>query len=212
MSSLSNTDDHWVSMAMADDTLVAQELLRFRHHRPSFLYPWGSRQLRTHRISVPTGRPSRSSPTTPLTWTAATSLDGYEGSTRTTPPPPPSASPSKVTDQSETKTTRKRVTIHFSTDIRLMAQEISKTEQAVLDPPHPVESYYDPSNLARSAHKDKTPENESLVCAAIAATGANADAPASAASNQEEVRGQDPLFLLPDLNLPPEGCTTDFLE
>nr|KYP42825.1 hypothetical protein KK1_035763 [Cajanus cajan] len=88
--------DNWVTKAMADDTIVAEELLRFRYQRPSVLRRWGGHQRRTQRILVGVGRPSRASPTTPLTWTSATSVDGYEGSTRATAPPPLNASQSKV--------------------------------------------------------------------------------------------------------------------
>ncbi|XP_020239129.1 uncharacterized protein LOC109818135 [Cajanus cajan] len=267
---MSMSRDNWVTKAMADDTIVAEELLRFRYQRPSVLRRWGGHQRRTQRILVGVGRPSRASPTTPLTWTSATSVDGYEGSTRATAPPPLNASQSKAADQSEivvAKKTKKRHLTELQRDekmkqiernnlkdelaamnlsfererdssksikklkIRLMARETSNSEQAVLDPPQPVEAHCDPSNLASAQTvQDRIPENESLICAASTSTsadaaegasasasadagaGSSADAGASASapSSQEEIKGQKP-FLLPDLNLLPDEYNTDFL-
>ncbi|XP_068477407.1 uncharacterized protein [Phaseolus vulgaris] len=80
---MSKLHDQWVSMAIADDTLVAHQLLLLRNHQHSSVNPWACRQRRTTRFPVSA---ARASPTTPLTWTAATSLDGFEGSTRHTAP------------------------------------------------------------------------------------------------------------------------------
>ncbi|KAK7294040.1 hypothetical protein RJT34_16923 [Clitoria ternatea] len=79
-------DDNWVDKAMADDTIVADFLLRLREPS-SFNLHWTVRQRRTRRrrITEPS-RASRASPTTPLSWTAATSIDGYEGSIRSSRP------------------------------------------------------------------------------------------------------------------------------
>jgi len=71
---MSNVNDRWVTMAMADDTLVADQLLLLRHHhRPSVIRRWVRRQRRTPRLPVA----------------------GYEGNTRKTALTHPSAS--KVT-------------------------------------------------------------------------------------------------------------------
>ncbi|TKY64605.1 hypothetical protein E2542_SST14503 [Spatholobus suberectus] len=240
---MSKFDDQWVAKAMADDTLVADQLLRFRRHRPSLLRHWAGRQSRTPRLPVSTAQPARSSPTTPLTWTAATSLDGYEGPTRTTAPPPHSSG-SKAVDQSETpaaKRSKKKRTIaelHREEKLKLNERKNLKDELAAMNitfeqkkawneslkrikqldlmsrgtletgqvvlgpPPQSVEAHCDPSNLASAQNvQDKILDNESLVCAASA----------SAPSNQQEIGSQEPSFVLPDLNLPPEEYLADFL-
>jgi len=86
---MSKLHDHWVSMAIADDTVVAHQLLLLRNHHHSSVNPWACRQRRTTRFPVSA---ALASPTTPLTWTSATSLDGFEGSTRPTAPMPSSES------------------------------------------------------------------------------------------------------------------------
>ncbi|RDY02460.1 hypothetical protein CR513_14078, partial [Mucuna pruriens] len=195
--------DHWVAMAMEDDALVADQILRIRHHQPAILPQWVVRQRRTPRLVVHRAHTARASPTTPLTWTAATSVDGYEGSTRPAAPAPSHASRSKAVDQSETaaakrsKKKRELAAMNLSFEkqsasnkslkrikLNLMSRETLKAGEAVLDPPETVEA----SNLA-SAQTFKD------VCAA---------ATASASLNQQEISVQEPLFLLPDLNLPVE--------
>ncbi|KAH1240404.1 hypothetical protein GmHk_07G018272 [Glycine max] len=98
---MSKVNDQWVTMVMADDTLVANQLLLLRrhhhHHRPSVIRRWVHRQRRTPRLPI---SGARDTPTTPLTWTTATSIDGYEGHTRKTATTHPSAA-SKAVDESE---------------------------------------------------------------------------------------------------------------
>lgn len=82
------SDDHWIKVAMADDSLVVDLLLRL--HRPPPPPPpclnlhWTVRQRRS-RSAHNKAESTRASPTTPLSWSGATSasggnLDGYEES------------------------------------------------------------------------------------------------------------------------------------
>lgn len=68
---MSKLHDQWVSMAIADDSLVAHQLLLLRCHHLSSVNPWTCRQRRTTRLPAAA---ARASPTN--------SLDGFEGSTR----------------------------------------------------------------------------------------------------------------------------------
>lgn len=85
-------DDDWVKLAMANDSIVADILLRL--HRP--LPPrylnlrWAVRHPRSRSIPKQAAKPmpTRASPTTPLSWSGATSasgggaVDAYEESSR----------------------------------------------------------------------------------------------------------------------------------
>lgn len=69
-------------MAMSDDSLVAEALLRLRHSEPKtsvdaspLKLKWSVRQRRSKK-----GDQTRASPTTPLSWSGATSLSGGGGS------------------------------------------------------------------------------------------------------------------------------------
>ncbi|KAF7843216.1 uncharacterized protein G2W53_000121 [Senna tora] len=112
-------DDDWIHHAMADDSLVVHLLLRLHQARPSSPPPqppttttsylrkspsaclnldWTVRQRRSrsaprhHGAAEKKDEPTRASPTTPLSWSCATSAscggggDGYEESSRLTKP------------------------------------------------------------------------------------------------------------------------------
>ncbi|KAK7317310.1 hypothetical protein RJT34_01423 [Clitoria ternatea] len=75
--------DRWFDMAMADDTIVVNFLLRIR--QPSFFnFQWTVHKRRTRRCRKTKPSRATASLTTPLSWTVATSVDGYEGCTRST--------------------------------------------------------------------------------------------------------------------------------
>ncbi|KAG5000889.1 hypothetical protein JHK87_021961 [Glycine soja] len=189
---MSNVNDRWVTMAMADDTLVADQLLLLRHHhRPSVIRRWVRRQRRTPRLPV----------------------TGYEGNTRKTALTHPSAS--KAVDESETAADKRRarkkrilrdlklehkISLDENEDLRdvrlldLNSRRILKTAQAILDPPKSV----DTANLGSEQILEGKP---TPVCSAASAPP----------SNQPEIGGQKPPLLLPDLNQPSEEYLTEFL-
>ena len=100
-------DQDWVEVAMADDSLVVELLLRLHQAQPSpppvksrttppcLHLDWTVRQRRSRSVSrhvdgaQKKAEQTRASPTTPLSWSGATSasgVDGYEESSRLTKP------------------------------------------------------------------------------------------------------------------------------
>ncbi|XP_061340096.1 uncharacterized protein LOC133286667 [Gastrolobium bilobum] len=130
--------DHWVKMAMVDDSLVANLLLRLHQPNkptasPSLNVHWTVRQRRSRRRSLADKKTesARASPTTPLSWSAATSASadardgGFEDSSR--PTKPVDSSRSKVGDRSETatakKSRKKRTLAELQEEERLLLKE-----------------------------------------------------------------------------------------
>lgn len=85
---MSGADEEWVKAALTDDTMVVELLVRLHAAAPPPLKPaalpleWSVRQRRSKPLSV--GNPKkqqsqRASPTTPLSWSGATSLSGGSG-------------------------------------------------------------------------------------------------------------------------------------
>ncbi|KAJ7951961.1 Major facilitator superfamily domain-containing protein [Quillaja saponaria] len=88
-------DEEWVKVAMVDDSLVVQQLLRLNQAQPPPLPPmkksapafqlgWTVRQRRSKSApryvdSGKKGESTRVSPTTPLSWSGATSVSGGGG-------------------------------------------------------------------------------------------------------------------------------------
>lgn len=94
-------NDYWVGVAMADDAVVAELLIRLKQQRASTKSPvmaalpfsWGQKQPRSRsRLTASVSRcdaaavSTRCSPTTPLSWSGGASpsatADGYEDSSR----------------------------------------------------------------------------------------------------------------------------------
>ncbi|GFZ17226.1 hypothetical protein Acr_26g0004960 [Actinidia rufa] len=110
------SDEDWVRAAMEDDSVVAELLMRLRRaappkresRSPALPLEWSVRQRR----SKPTLHAAKKkekptvSPTTPLSWSGATSVSGAEESSRP-PPKRPGASRSKVTAANEATTSRR---------------------------------------------------------------------------------------------------------
>ncbi|KAL9996247.1 hypothetical protein Hdeb2414_s0724g00939931 [Helianthus debilis subsp. tardiflorus] len=78
-----NDDDNWVKSAIDDVNLVVHLLLKLRHPSPPPPKTWTIRQRRSRPPPPPpttttTNKPSatRASPTTPLSWSGATSVSG----------------------------------------------------------------------------------------------------------------------------------------
>ncbi|KAF8103393.1 hypothetical protein N665_0188s0330 [Sinapis alba] len=75
--------ENWTRVAMSDASLVAKALLQLRHSKPPPSPPvklkWSVRQRRSRK-----GDQTRASPTSPLTWSGATSFSGGGGGGATT--------------------------------------------------------------------------------------------------------------------------------
>ncbi|KZV44170.1 hypothetical protein F511_22522 [Dorcoceras hygrometricum] len=82
-------DDDWLKAAITDDTMVVDLLVRLRHHSsmpsrhlnvpPAFPLEWTVRQRRSKPVSVTSTSKKQAptaSPTTPLSWSGATSNSG----------------------------------------------------------------------------------------------------------------------------------------
>ncbi|KAL8502024.1 hypothetical protein ACS0TY_021234 [Phlomoides rotata] len=88
---MSGAEDEWVKIAMTDDTVVAELLVRLRSaapppplKRPSLPLEWSVRQRRSKPVFANTNakkqpQSQRASPTTPLSWSGATSASGGSG-------------------------------------------------------------------------------------------------------------------------------------
>ncbi|KAL0425136.1 UNVERIFIED_CONTAM: hypothetical protein Sradi_1048400 [Sesamum radiatum] len=85
---MSGADQEWVKAALMDDTMVVELLVRLHAAAPPPLKPaalpleWSVRQRRSKPVSVANPKKQqsqRASPTTPLSWSGATSLSGGSG-------------------------------------------------------------------------------------------------------------------------------------
>ncbi|MCD7464885.1 hypothetical protein HAX54_000145 [Datura stramonium] len=126
------TEEEWLNAAIMDDTVVAELLLRLSRVNPSpskskktgLPLEWTVRQRRSRPVSVNAKKQApRASPTTPLSWSGATSVScgggggsggavdgGYEESSEPPPSKTPSSTRSKVngTSDATNATTSKR--------------------------------------------------------------------------------------------------------
>lgn len=90
-------DEEWVKVATVDDTVVAELLVRLKQvehltppppppppgptSKPALSLEWSVRQRRSKAVVVQASKQApRASPTTPLSWSGATSLSGGGGS------------------------------------------------------------------------------------------------------------------------------------
>ncbi|GLU22005.1 hypothetical protein SLE2022_381080 [Rubroshorea leprosula] len=127
------SDDDWVEVAMADDLLVVQMLLRLGQacpptpgdkNAPKLQLDWSVRQRRSRHVPKKKGDKARASPTTPLSWSGGTSVsggggggaaaDGFEESSRSPSRKPVENTRSKVPVTSETtgnKRSRRKKTL-----------------------------------------------------------------------------------------------------
>lgn len=82
------SDEEWVKVATGDDAMVAELLLMFKQVKPTAVISkkalsveWKVRQRRSKAVTVQSKKqaPPRASPTTPLSWSGATSVSGGGG-------------------------------------------------------------------------------------------------------------------------------------
>ncbi|XP_057460231.1 uncharacterized protein LOC130750657 isoform X2 [Actinidia eriantha] len=117
------SDEDWVRAAMEDESAVVELLMSLRRRgapkresrSPAMPLDWSVRQRRSkptlHAAKKKEKPTPTASPTTPLSWSGATSVsgggaDGFEESSRP-PPKLPEASRSKVTTANEATTSRR---------------------------------------------------------------------------------------------------------
>ncbi|XP_019167466.1 PREDICTED: uncharacterized protein LOC109163169 [Ipomoea nil] len=150
------TEDEWVKAAMLDDSMVVELLLGLNHPsarpNPAAAFPldWSVRQRRSKPVTVrPKKAATRDSPTTPLSWSGATSVScggavdgGPEESSYPNPPPPSSKASgkarSKLNETKEKSTTkrsrRKKTLAELKEDEAMLLRErrLLKKELAML--------------------------------------------------------------------------------
>ncbi|XP_022642136.1 uncharacterized protein LOC111242565 isoform X2 [Vigna radiata var. radiata] len=183
---MSKLHDQWVSMAIADDSLVAHQLLLLRCHHLSSVNPWTCRQRRTTRLPAAA---ARASPTN--------SLDGFEGSTRPIAPMR-SSEPKTISQLRRVEQEKKEEGKNLRDELeatylkydrrRAEGERLKKTKEELLSRRY-LET--DVSNIDRT--EDHIVENE------------------SAASEDGKSGGQQPRIFLPDLNEAPVEDFTEFV-
>ncbi|XP_031282325.1 uncharacterized protein LOC116140889 [Pistacia vera] len=113
------TEEEWVNVAMSDDSLVVEMLLRLhqaeppptaRKSAPPLQLEWSVRQRRSKQLPRKKADATRASPTTPLSWSGATSVSGgaadaFEESSK--PSKPIDNTRSKVVATGETSTPKR---------------------------------------------------------------------------------------------------------
>ncbi|KDP37010.1 hypothetical protein JCGZ_06066 [Jatropha curcas] len=115
------SEDDWVTVAMTDDTLVVQLLLKLHQAEsppplpnkisaPALRLEWTVRQRRSKQLPRKKADATRASPTTPLSWSGGTSVsgcaaDGFEESSLLVKPI--DSARSKVAAANETPTTKR---------------------------------------------------------------------------------------------------------
>ncbi|KAI9198973.1 hypothetical protein LWI28_025329 [Acer negundo] len=121
---MTEEDEGWLKDAMSDDALVADMLLRLKQAEtrptpivktsPALQLEWSVRQRRSRQVVRKKGELTRASPTTPLSWSGATTssggagpsaVDGFEESSK--PSRHVDNPRSKLVGTSETTTTKK---------------------------------------------------------------------------------------------------------
>ncbi|KAE9587996.1 hypothetical protein Lal_00002963 [Lupinus albus] len=209
-------DDDWVKLAMADDSKVVHLLLLL--HQPSPPAPhlhlnWTVRQHRSrslHRIKADPTTSTRASPTTPLSWTGATSesggaVDGYENSSH--PTIHAQTSRSKIANPSNTttakKSRRKKTLAELKKEENLLLQERKSLKNELTALRLTVEKHRATNESLKRIKLDL----ESRWNSKSTTTTFDDDAPvseANASSKPEEIRNKESTFIFPDLNLPVE--------
>ncbi|CAL5199755.1 unnamed protein product [Lathyrus oleraceus] len=183
-------DRDWVNLALADDSIVADTLLRFNPPQPPPPPPlhlhWTVRQPRSRSIPKLPAKPdfTRASPTTPLTWSAATSASEESS----LPIKLTKSSRSKVSNQKETVTTIK------NSKRKKTLAELKEEESFLLK--ERINLKNELASLRLTVEKEKA-TNERLKRMKLDFDSQHNTNIASAS----EICKQEPKFVLPDLNL-----------
>ncbi|EOA35732.1 hypothetical protein CARUB_v10020966mg [Capsella rubella] len=189
--------ENWIRVAMSDDSLVAAALLRLRHsdHKKSadasspLKLKWSVRQRRSKK-----GDQTRASPTTPLSWSGATSLsgcattvDGLEESSAAVKPS--DAVRSKISQTSAITTTTTTTLFKRSRKKKTLA-ELKEEEIMLLKESNGLKN-----ELAsmRGLVEQQRERNKALK---------KMKAESQSALSCKLAFGQGSSFLLPDLNMP----------
>ncbi|CAK8535623.1 unnamed protein product [Lathyrus sativus] len=181
-------DRDWVNLALADDSIVADTLLRFNLPQPPpppLHLHWTVRQPRSRSLPKLSAKLdfTRASPTTPLTWSAATSASEESS----LPTKLTKTSRSKVSNQKETVTTknskRKKTLAELREEESLLLKERINLKNEL-------------ASLRLTVEKEKA-TNERLKRVKLDFDSR----PNTKTASTSEICKQEPKFALPDLNL-----------
>ncbi|GER44096.1 hypothetical protein STAS_20976 [Striga asiatica] len=218
---MNGADEEWVKAAMSDDAMVVELLVRLHHAPPPLLeraplsLRWSVRQRRSkpvsaHSNSKKPARSHRGSPTTPLSWSGATSFSGggagSEESSRTTPIKPSSTSRSKVNvdgEKTDSKRSRRRKTL---AELKIEENSLVKERKNLKREMATLRLYVERQratngNLKRLKVELQTCLDEESKSAAVTSTVSDI-AQKSSTSNPCSEAKSDAKFVLPDLNMP----------
>ncbi|KAL6286031.1 hypothetical protein ACE6H2_010421 [Prunus campanulata] len=243
MAAAATDDDGWVNLAMNDEAAVVDVLLLLRHAEPPRLSKtsrdlpslrWSVRQRRSKNVPrhhhasdlvVVEGKDkkkgessaARASPTTPLSWSGATSvsggaLDGSEESSR--PPKPTDAARSKVAVRSEAaifKRPRKKKTLaELKEEESFLLKERRNLKNLDLQLPQtmmkattsvvPGESISYQLEQVNAVGVPTKIMPTIVHCSNLGAS--QSSCPPNVSCKVEEAGSRDAAFSLPDLNLP----------
>ncbi|KFK42444.1 hypothetical protein AALP_AA2G257300 [Arabis alpina] len=191
------SDQNWIHVAMSDDSLVADALLLLRHAEPPsqptpnktdvspLKLKWSVRQRRSKK-----GDQTRASPTTPLSWSGATSLSGgattVEGLEESSAVVKPSETfRSKISQTSATTTTLFKRSRKKKTLVELREEEIMllKERKGLKNELESMRDLVEQQRARNNALKKMKAESQSTLSCKLAFE-------------------QGSSFLLPDLNMP----------
>ncbi|KAF3574704.1 hypothetical protein Bca4012_096632 [Brassica carinata] len=193
------TNGDWTREAMSDDSLVAEALISLHHVEPppppekcgpsDLELKWTVRQRRSKATK---GEHTRASPSTPLSWSGATSLSGGGGGGSGVAAAEQSSCAVKLSEAVRSKISQTSVkpTTHFKRSRKKKTLAELKEEESLL-----LKEKKDLKNeLAsmRNLLKQQRARNESLKKLQAAA---------------ETQKNDDSSFLLPDLNIPLDDNT-----
>ncbi|KAL5576085.1 hypothetical protein UlMin_017784 [Ulmus minor] len=234
------SDDDWLKMAATDDALVARLLLRLNRPKrrrasspPPLQLHWSVRQRRSRGVTrlqdyvKKKGESTRASPTTPLSFSGATSVsggavDGFEESSK--PVKPTGGARSKATtgkgEASTSKRPRKKKTLaELREEESLLLKERKKLKSELAALRLSVEKQRSTNESLKRLELDylsqqtgeaivDRPEQVGSVPgpSRVSKTGVQVQ-PSNLPGKVEEVEGGEAGFFLPDLNFPPEGVS-----
>lgn len=236
------TEEEWLKAAIMDDTVVAELLLRLNKVNPSkkttgLPLEWTVRQRRSRPVSVNAKKQApRASPTTPLSWSGATSVScgggGYEESSEPPPLKTPCNTRSKVngtSDATTNKRSRKKKTLaELKEEEILLIKERKQLKKELAFVHANLEKQRDTNqNLKRM--KTQQANERGTTDAYDGSSGlyqqevlpSNPSIPIfldkvavlpSSLEEQQDVAALESKFILPDLNLPfGEDSSTEIL-
>ncbi|XP_058774115.1 uncharacterized protein LOC131648368 [Vicia villosa] len=181
-------DRDWVNLALADDSIVADTLLRFnlpQRPPPPLHLHWTVRQPRSRSTPKLPSKPdfTRASPTTPLTWSAATSASDE------------SSLPTKLTKTSRSKGANQKEAVTTKNSKRKKTLAELKEEETLLLKER-INLKNELASLRLNVEKEKA-TNERLKRMKLDFDSRHNSNTAATS----EICKQEPKFVLPDLNL-----------